>query len=342
MAVAALVLALLPVVLVGALRPTPPTALGKVRLPKMPKMQPGCDQGFRPPWHTRCPDAQWVEEMLRVDPSPGKVFMDIGCNKGNDAVAWLEMWNPSPEGTWSTARWIDYYRTNLEVSNYACDPRPPAASAARLQPASRPPGASNVAVCVEPMEKNIRALQRASAALGYDRSTEEHGTLHIVQAAVLGNAHRGQTVDFPDGSGGQEHYGLHLARQPVPVKTVDQIQSELRLPKVDILTVDTEGADPAVLEGATEALKSARYIEFEVHRDLADTVWANTTLRSVVDRLDGQGFDCFWAGDNGRLVNINLCWRPAAELGMWANAACVKRGDPWWDVLQKFASARPL
>ena len=297
-----------------------------------------CDQDFAPPKPrgTNCPDAKWVDEMLRVDPSPGKVFVDIGCNKGNDAMAWLEMWDASPMGVWDTHKWIDYYDKELGIQHYACTATVPSVKASQLQPNPKP--LPNTLVCVEPMRNNVRALRKARSALGYGNGTTEFGTFAIVQAAVSGKAQRGETVDFPDLDAGVETAGLKSAvRVPVPLKTVDQIKSELGLPRVDVLTIDTEGADPAVLEGAAEALATARYLEFEVHRDFHTTVWGNTSLKSVVGKLDLQGFDCFWAGNNGKLLSLNSCWRDSFEHGTWANAACVRRGDPWWAVMRKFA-----
>merc|ERR1740138_560257 len=136
-----------------------------------------------------------------------------------------------------------------------------------------------------------------------------------------------QTVAFPDGLPGQEDLGIRsFAQIDVPVKTVDGLVAEIGLPRVDILLVDTEGADPAVLRGATNALKSVRYLEFEVHRDLQQTAWSTTTLSSVVQDLDKQGFECYWAGNDAKLLNMNKCWSANFERGTWANAACVKRG----------------
>eukprot|EP00038_Savillea_parva_P010118 m.188061 g.188061 ORF g.188061 m.188061 type:complete len:420 (-) comp17288_c0_seq1:196-1455(-) len=45
--------------------------------------------------HFNCPDeARWFEAFRRADPSPTKTFVNIGCNKGVDAAAFLHRWDP--------------------------------------------------------------------------------------------------------------------------------------------------------------------------------------------------------------------------------------------------------
>ncbi|CAL1163784.1 unnamed protein product, partial [Cladocopium goreaui] len=129
---------------------------------------------------------------------------------------------------------------------------------------------------------------------------------------------------------------------------VDTMMHNLSLPKVDILIVDTEGADPAVLRGAGDALRSVRYLMFETHRenmsvsilgddeDLKGTAWSKETIHSVVSNLNSRGFDCYWAGANGNLASITWCYHTSFEKVRWGNIACVKRGDVWWQVMEGF------
>jgi len=77
--------------------------------------------------------------------------------------------------------------------------------------------------------------------------------------------------------------------------TVDNLVKQMNLPRVDILKIDTEGWDPAVLLGAFSTLSSVRYLEFEVHRDLKKTPWHSTKLKLVIDKLhDEKEFECYW------------------------------------------------
>jgi len=125
---------------------------------------------------------------------------------------------------------------------------------------------------------------------------------------------------------------------PVALTSVDALVRDNGLGNVDVLSIDTEGADADVLKGAASTLASVRYLEFEVHRDLAHTSWSRTTLHSVVKDLDDKHFDCFWAGKNGKLVSVLKCWREEFEHGMWSNVVCAKRGDVWHAALLRFAT----
>jgi len=300
---------------------------------------------------TMCPQDLWVDSLVESDPSSDKIIIDIGCNKGDDLIAWMERWDPSPQGFWNTSRWKQYYADTLlrpdpnqknwvlDTETFHCPDRPfsrpEAVKQMAMQSTTR---RAPIAVCVEPERENIELL-KASSALGY--GSTEHGSFHIVQAALSDHADMNQTIEFPDGFPGQENLGLSSRMydghtSSVPLTTVDNLVKQLKLPRVDILTIDTEGWDPAVLLGAMETLSSVRYLEFEVHRDLKGTPWENTTLKSVITSLDEKGLECHWAGTNGVLLSLNKCWKESFEEGFWANVACVKRNDEWATALKPF------
>lgn len=301
----------------------------------------GCSQvgPYGPPRSTNCPNAKWVDEMVRIDPSPGKTSVSIGCNKGNDALRWMELWDMSATHFWSQASW-DRHLPQQVNKTFACKPDQnyvTASSIGKLQEASGQPVPTGV--CVEPMPSNVHMLRETSQALGYTANTA-YGSFHIVQAAVVGKALPNETLPFPNLAEGIEQGSLSDAHgatshTQVPVKTVDTIMESLGLHGADILSIDTEGYDAEVLKGAKLTLAKVRYVEFEVHRDLHP--WSSTSLKSVVNDLHQQGFDCYWASNNGKLTNIQKCWSDDFETGMWANAACVKRGDVWSAALQRFS-----
>lgn len=287
--------------------------------------------------------------MVEMDPDPDKVIVTIGCNKGDDAIKWMERWDL--HSVYNAQKWLDTMENQTRATGQGlikiC--ASPAEWAKKYQHGSnykravqvnadQKTTAKPVGVCVEAAKANVEALKKAQKGLGYDST--EFGSFHIIEAAAMDKAAPGQTIDFPHGKPGEEGLGIKnfRLRDPVPVKTVDGIAAELSLPRVDVLLVDTEGADPMVLRGAAKTLASVRYLEFEVHRDFPDTEWGKTSLRSVVTELDSQGFDCYWAGVSGKLMLINRCFHEDFEKGTWANAACVKRTDPWSEALQKAAA----
>ncbi|CAJ1389582.1 unnamed protein product [Effrenium voratum] len=272
----------------------------------------------------RCPSDDWVKKMAEVDPNPDKVIMNVGCNKGHDSIAWLQMFDQEP--TWDLKKWA------RSVPNGPCKvdsdlPRPPSFSSSK----------GPVAVCVEAAPQNVKLLKKVQKKFGYEPSAS--GGFHVVHAAVMDVARPGSTVSFPDAPAGQERAGLSYRDKSwkmttVPAETVDTLALKFKFPKVDVLIIDTEGADPAVLDGAKETLKTVRYLLFEVHRDLKGSHWSKRTLLSVVQMLDSRGFDCWWAGVHGETASVTQCYEPRFEQILWSNVVCVKRDDVWWHVLE--------
>jgi len=292
-----------------------------------------CDSGFTAPYGTNCPNARWTDLMVLSDASPDKVIVNVGCNKGNDMIEWMERWDTS--ATFNTDDWIKYFKAE-GITKYAC---PPTSPAQRTKASTK--GLSQklpVGVCVEAMKGNVDMLEKAASAMGY--SGHANASLHIIHAAAVEQHSPAEMVNFPDGELGKETGRLPVFVQslsPTPLKTVDEIVSDCNLPRVDILSIDTEGWDSDVLLGSVKTLPSVRYLEFEVHRDFKKSPWSKTTVKAVTDNLNNMGFDCFWAGNNGKLLSINACYTETMETGHWSNVACVRRGDVWWKDLQQFA-----
>jgi len=282
-----------------------------------------------------CPkEGAWLDEMIKVDPRPATVFIDIGCNKGTNLVKALERYDPNP-GAWSTTAFISTL-TSHGMTNFACGQGPhPAPSVtirdvgADLSTAARPVG-----YCVEPMPSTIQVLRAATQELGYDSAH-----FRVIQAAAVRQASPGQTVPFPKAGAGEEAFGIsHTSPEgtvDVPAMTVDSLSATEHLSHVDFLHVDVEGWDPDVLAGASQTLSVTRYVMFEVHRDIANSPWSSNTLRSVLDFMSQKSFTCYWATNDGSLINMHACWSDAWESEGWSNVACVKNGDPWAPVFQR-------
>lgn len=276
---------------------------------------------------TQCPRAIWVDAMVVADPDPDKHIMNVGCNKGNDMVVWMQRWSPME---FSVQRWIDLIniRANITMSHYVCPPDLKPITIGTNSGTDSKVG-KPIGVCIEPMPANFALLRHGSTGLNYSFS--------VVQAAVGDSV---GMVNFPDGEPGHESYFVHMGQPTarhveVPMRTVDDIMRDLGLTRIDILTVDTEGWDPAVFRGASEALKSVRYLEFEVHRDLASTPWNKTSVCSVVSGL--TNFNCYWAGSDGNLRSVLGCWQDFFEFGCWSNVVCAKKDDIWATTLSTFA-----
>ena len=90
---------------------------------------------------------------------------------------------------------------------------------------------------------------------------------------------------------------------------------------IDFLSIDVEGFDLLVLKGATKTLPRTKYLEFEYNSVGA---WKQQNLSTAIDLLGGAGFQCYWAGKEGRLWRITNCWMDSFnQLKQWSNVACV-------------------
>jgi FkbM family methyltransferase len=271
-----------------------------------------------------------MEDMLKADPGGKKVFVDIGCNTGADAIDWFDMW-----GTQSGAgkKWREGLSTYGSWEG-ACSQNK-LSDAPEI--ASTPGTGAPTLLCVEPMPSNFKILENLTLA-----TKEFTGSFKAIQAAVSSDE---GTVDFPDASDGTENQGIEVnhGHSTVSVKktTVDALLKEEGLTKVDVLTIDTEGHDPAALKGADGLLKAGnvRFIIFEVHQDIEASIWEKSPLIDEVARLEKYGYDCYFAANTGNVGKLTGCWTEEFEKAYypvgWSNVACALKGDVWHDVLEK-------
>jgi len=289
-----------------------------------------------------------MDEMVRLDPKgDGKVFVDVGCNTGTDAVMWLERWGTAPG---VQKKWINGLN-KFSVGLGACHQNvlqgvtSPVTAATPAKPvkAGASKGGPKV-VCVEPMPGTIKMLHSLKAEI-----FGEDGSFEVVQAAA---SDRNGTVNFQDAKVGTEDAGINhgtnfaaasVTREvPVNQVTVDQLFAKRGFKNVDVLTIDTEGHDPSVIKGAEQALKKGlvRFLIFEVHQDLKDTSWATTSLYSILQNLDSWQYDCYLTDNGGKLHRLTGKWNAEVEKKyhplLWSNVACVKKSDPWHSVLEKY------
>lgn len=115
--------------------------------------------------------------------------------------------------------------------------------------------------------------------------------------------------------------------QEVNTTTVDTLLRNLRIETVEHLSIDTEGWDALVLEGARDSIKlrKIRIIEFEYSRR-----WQlkKKKLEPLQSWLLESGYHCFWLtrrkGKVQRVVPLSgQCWRSTFEISRLANVACV-------------------
>jgi hypothetical protein len=316
---------------------------------------------------SKCPLASWLHDIGAVAEEHGRCASDqrariivIGGNKGYDCVGWTRMFSRRDSSTaraWpSAASWRvslgEADAMMLSTNKTACGacmqcladyPRPIAAAGLHNELTPH-------VDCVEALPINARLLSAAHATSPMWGAAG----LRIVHAAATHSAKDTATVLFPSGdelTAGQEDIGIiseagGSATLAVPALTIDQLVfggsahfPDPLIPDVPtVLTVDTEGHDPLVLQGAARTLATGRvaYVEFEYHGKGA---WLNHSLREVVADMDDFGFDCYWAGV-ARVYKITGCWHPEYEIRRWSNIVCAHRGHVCWHGALDRAQAR--
>ena len=112
--------------------------------------------------------------------------------------------------------------------------------------------------------------------------------------------------------------------------------SPLIKPVIDILKIDAEGIDPAVLNGTRRLLEASnvRCVIFEAHEI---GMWERFSLGDVVATFDSFDYDCYFEGSARLWPITGACWtRSFDERKTWSNILCVARRDIWWDAVQKY------
>ena len=110
----------------------------------------------------------------------------------------------------------------------------------------------------------------------------------------------------------------------IPIYTLNEyVGSMPNQPHIHYLSVDVEGYDWLVLQGASQILKNqVHYLEFEYNWK---GPWSETKLKNVIESLHNDyGFICYWPGPaNGQIWRITGCWLDHYKHRYWSNVACV-------------------
>jgi FkbM family methyltransferase len=74
-----------------------------------------------------------------------------------------------------------------------------------------------------------------------------------------------------------------LTSNPIMVNCVnlDTLKSELRLPKIDLIKIDAEGAEAEIIEGGKQTLKEVKYLIIEVHSETVNQKAIENLLKDL-------------------------------------------------------------
>ena len=215
---------------------------------------------------TGCPETTWLDEHYQhdvADTNEDFLAINVGCNKGYDAVNFLRMGSNDP----SIARKTWREALPADTAPGVCGQQQDSTQYQILSSSpSRQIRRNAIVYCIEPMPSTVRALQNAANSTGWAAQ------LKVFQLAI--DNKEPSTVPFPEPS--PENLGFEKQaigkcsekrHRCVPVETqrLDLMMSNQQLSgkRVHVMLIDVEGFDFEVLKGGNATLHNTEYVEFE-------------------------------------------------------------------------------
>mmetsp|Transcript_37651 Transcript_37651/g.118658 ORF Transcript_37651/g.118658 Transcript_37651/m.118658 type:complete len:343 (-) Transcript_37651:6132-7160(-) len=264
-----------------------------------------------------CPNTKWLQSLAAFKKDGAHIFFDVGCNKGYESINLFSTWQPrsniSPSRLHSVLQ-----RRKVEKPCGNCNDCRDQRRKHRPQNVHQLPFVH----CFEPNGRLVDVLQEAADKLlpGHDRRnwlihhTAVSNTTNLVRFKRRCQNEKCSIVQ--DSSSIKDSYFVNST-------TIDSVLSDYDIKFVDIMKIDAEGYDPAVLLGAHNALSAGAFgvVQFEYH---GIGLWKTATLKNVIESMDGQGYTCFFDGRR-HLTRITGCWSPHFEFHDWSNVVCGNR-----------------
>ena len=292
---------------------------------------------------TTCPDEKWYDEWTQEiiigkneneDDTNSFVAIEVGCNKGTDAILQLRRFTkdarasvatfqkltnfPEFSCSWEQKKWDEAVRGSFVKDD---DP-------------GQKKGIKYRHYCIE---ASYETFERVHAAAEKMKLADVGLTVHY---NAVSSSSWPSTVKFPKITAGQENIGIGMTANPnlktqtysefhqTPVITVDEfVRKENMLEGLDVVKIDTEGNDAAVLIGASKTLMSLKpsYVQFENH---GVGKWKTFDLKDSIDMLDAMEYECFWSTNSGKLIQATNCWHESySKFKIRSNIACYHRSD---------------
>jgi len=285
---------------------------------------------------TTCPDEKWYDEWTRgvIGSGVGSfVATEVGCNKGTDAILQLRRFTKEPRA--SVAR----FQKLTSFPEFSCSwEKKKWDEAVRGSSSSGDDRGSSKGIkyrhyCIE---ASYETFERVHAAAEEMKLADIGLTVHY---NAVSSSSWPSTVKFPKIAAGQENIGIGMTENPnlrterysefhqTPVITVDDFVRKESIARLDVLKIDTEGNDAAVLIGASMTLLSLKpsYVQFENH---GVGKWKTFDLKDSIDMLDAMEYECFWSTNSGKLIQVTNCWHESyGKFKIWSNIACYHRSD---------------
>lgn len=273
------------------------------------------------PFYTACGDNAWLDDLNKLSPRGAKVMLDVGCNKGYSSAKMFGLWAPE---LGFNPKSIPARRPEVWCGNCGdCHEE--------LDPALEKGEGGLTVYCLEPSQANFAQLVLTRDAFFRNNDPSVQWlTMNLAMSNSTGVARFSRECT-------SEQCALNVAAARnadlIDTSTVDDFLKKFNISHVDVLKIDTEGFDAAVLTGAMTSIASGRVgvISFEYHEV---GVWKEYRLRHVVEWLSGFGYSCYFDGKGG-LSRLTGCWDDAYEIYQWSNVVCVPRASPIYQAAER-------
>jgi len=303
--------------------------------------------------HTACPDEGWLFGLQKAFKNMGRQKLeiyDIGCNKGytsaNFLASFAPEYNVNPSNVYQN---IEKFARDKKIAiDKACGVCGDCYEKIKSDDTlGKDPFTVDVH-CFEPSPASFKILDFISEQLGVPTKNSRH-TWHLHNMGMYNESGTLSWHPSCSDAGGGELCAIVAKGTKnavdVPVVTVDDFARK-RKKRPDLLKIDAEGFDPAVLAGAEETLSSGEtpLVLFEYNPDLkSGGLWHNIKLAPVIKWFDDLGYDCFYESDDHvnadpavtplmyRITGDCLSTNPPGFRG-WSNILCALRSDT--EVLQ--------
>lgn len=270
--------------------------------------------------NSTCPSGRWHDHVAPLIAQRAMTMLNVGANKGWVVHDWLHRYSPRGvrpppnRDTWRRALRSVTWKPCGGACSHCTGPPPPHAGRE----------VSNLTVhAFDFLSANARLLTRLFRE--YNISGAVH---HAAVSNRIGTAYEPERK-WPPGDELQRPF-QNRHGSPVEELTLDDFVGRHNVHHVSLLTVDAEGFDGLILEGARALLDARRIelLEFEYHGVGA---WGAASreygprrnLSDILSWLDGAGYSCFWQGNSGALAPASgRWWDPAFEFRAWSNLVC--------------------
>ena len=271
-----------------------------------------------------CPRLDWEERLAEALTPQSPIFVNVGANKGYNAASFLALHS---DRRVSARAWHRHVRGAGVADPVACGMCKPCL----MGPPKRHSRRGGTAHLLELTGNNRRLLRDVLNASGLaERATVHDAGASNASAEVTIKARAAGVEDGAVAFGAE--ISAHRATEVVRLTTLDAFLSATFGDTREIyhVSIDTEGHDALVLEGARRALRAKRVtlLEFEYS---GRGYWAagadGRTLGATLGWLAEDGYACWWQTRHDLVAASPPCWTPAMESRKWSNLVCTHKAD---------------